>query len=779
MIKENLFIKTLGLLGLILISVFGVKAQTLIAHYPFNNTLAASTGVFGPAVSGTGATLGSTSICTDNVNSSNNGLSTPSISTLSTTSFQIDFTINLTSLPIVHNATLFVIDGSNRYFGLCLNQSGELKVLYNNSSFSEVSSGFTLTTGTDYNIQLQYIDGSTTLIVNNQSCLSVALPALNPSNMDWMIYLGDNPAASNAWIQGCYSNLKVYNNPISLCKTWTGATSTDWSTPTNWSPAVVPSGDNVLIPASGIVNFPTASNITINSGKIFTLQSGARLTVTGALTNEGNLTIQSGATLVQGSTSTYLGSGAETVNVKQVINGGLTGSTSALNGRFWYLGSPVTGANSSVFFRTHTNFVTSAYNVLKQRDEPTNTWNTIANGANVPLTVGKGYYLRASNGATTTTSASTSLLLTFSGGGLNNHPTSSPPLTLTLSRNVNSFAGFNLVCNPYPSYLDWDLVGRSQVENTMWYRTASGNTSASMVFETYVSGAAGGIGTNLSGNTATKLIPPMQAFWVRVSSGNTSGTITMDNSMRSHFASFGSSTAGLRSTVNDFNLFLRMNLLQADKKDQIIIYVNENSTNQYDAFDGEKMMQADLPQFYTSTSGKKIVINGLGTENTQQTLPITMELPTSGDHQFMVEELEIESGNIWLEDKLEGTFQLLEPGFAYKFFANAGLSNDRFVLHLKLKDLLSASTPNFESANEMVANHAIVYAESDGLVVVKLSVTDNIATDVQIYDAAGRTFFTGTLKTLETKIQLEQAKGIYYVSLTSVNGVEVRKVFIQ
>jgi hypothetical protein len=783
MTKENLFIKTLGMMGLVLISVFGVKAQTLIAHYPFNNTLSPSVGSFGSAVIGTAgsATLGSSSVCTDNVNNYSNGLSTPSISTLSVTSFQIDFTINLTSLPTVHNATIFVIGGGSRYFGLCLNQSGELKVFCNlGTVFSDASSGFTLTTGTNYDIQLQYINGTTTLIVNNQSFLSVMLPVLmpaeDPNDLDRSIFLGDNPGfASSTWIQGCYSNLKVYNNPTPYCKTWTGATSTDWATPSNWSPATVPSSDNVLIPSTSIVNFPTASNITINSGKILNLQSGARLTVTGVLTNNGMLSIENGATLVQGSTSAYVGSGSEKVNVKQVINGGKTGA--ALNGRFWYLGSPVTGANSSVFFRTSRDFVTSTYNLLKQRDEPTNAWNTIANEANVSLAVGKGYYLRATNGSSGGSASTTVLLLTFNGVGLNNHPTSSP-LQIPLTRTANSFAGYNLVCNPYPSYLDWDLVGRNQVENTMWYRTASGTSSASMVFETYVANS-GGIGTNLSGNTATKLIPPMQAFWVRVSSGNTSGTITMDNSMRSHFASFGSSTAGLRSTVNDFNLFLRMNLLQDDKKDQIIVYVNENSTNQYDAFDGEKMMQSDLPQFYTSTSGKKIVINGLSAEDTQQTLPLTMELPTTGDHQFMVEDLEIESGNIWLEDKLEGTFQLLEPGFGYKFFANAGLTNDRFVLHLKLKDLLSPSTPNVESANEMAANHAIVYAESAGLVVVKLPVTDNVATDVQIYDAAGRTFFSGTLKSLETKIQLEQAKGIYYVSLTSVNGVEVRKVFIQ
>jgi hypothetical protein len=787
MTKANRIMNIFVVIALTLTSIVGVKAQTLIAHYPFNNTLAPSVGAFGSAVAGTGTTIGSTSICTDNVNSYAYGLSTPSISTLSVTSFQIDFTINLTSLPTVHNASIFVIGGGSRYFGLCLNQSGELKVFCNlGTVFSDASSGFTLTTGTNYDIQLQYINGTTTLIVNNQSFLSVMLPVLMPAedpyDLDRSIFLGDNPGfASSTWIQGCYSNLKVYNNPTPYCKTWTGATSTDWATASNWSPAVVPSGDNVLIPSSGIVNFPIASNITINSGKILNLQSGARLTVTGVLTNNGMLSIENGATLVQGSTSTYVGSGSETVNVKQVINGGRSSTTGLLTGRFWYLGSPVTGANSSVFFRTSRDLVTSSYNLLKQRDEPTNAWNTIAIGANVSLAVGKGYYLRASNGNATTSSAGTSLLLTFNGGGLNNHPTSNA-LTLNLSRNVNAFAGFNLVCNPYPSYLDWDLVGKNQVENTMWYRTATGTSSASMVFETYVSGAAGGIGTNLSGNTATKLIPPMQAFWVRVSSGNTSGTITMDNSMRSHFTSFGGSTAGLRSTNDELKMFLRMNLLQGENKDQLIVYMNNAATNGFDILDGEKMMQASLPQFYTKAGDKNIVINGLNAAKKQQSLPVTMELPATGVHTFEIENLELETGLVWLEDTQEGTMEALTEGYTYQFYGEAGINSDRFVLHFNILDNTTPSAPNYGEVNNSAnfsGKGASVHAESAGVVVIKLPATTEGITDIQIRDAAGRLIYTGSTNALETSVQLAQANGIYYVTLNSASGVEVRKVFIQ
>jgi hypothetical protein len=543
---------------------------------------------------------------------------------------------------------------------------------------------------------------------------------------------------------------------------WTGAVSTDPTNSGNWN-TTCGSGNKVIV--AGTTYSPVYSNLTIASGETFSLQEGAKVTVNGVLSNSGTLNINSSATLVQGGTSTYTGTG--TVNVAQKITGGSTAS--APNGRFWYLGTPVTGANATTFYST------ASSNVVKERDETTSAWNVVTNSASVALTPGKGYYVRASNGSTSSLSQ-TSLSLNFTGGGLNNNPTTSA-ITIPCTRTAGiASEGFNLVSNPYPSYLNWDDVTKTDVGNTMWYRTSTGsNWNSTMVFETYVSGAAGGIGTNLSGNQATKLIPPMQSFWVRVNSGSTTGSISLDNSMRSHFTSISGSTAGLRSTNDELKMFLRMNLLQDEDKDQIIVYVNNNSSNEFDEFDGEKMMQVDRPQFYTTSSEKKIVINGLSAINTQKSLPITMELTTTGDHQFMVEDLQIESGNVWLEDKTLGTFQLLNQGYGYKFFAYEGLSDDRFVLHLKLKD---EPTPNFEEASEIESNLANVYSEGVGVVVIKLPATDDVATDVQIYDAAGRVFFTGTLKSLETKVQLNQAKGIYYVSLSSSNGMEVRKVFI-
>jgi hypothetical protein len=413
-----------------------------------------------------------------------------------------------------------------------------------------------------------------------------------------------------------------------------------------------------------------------------------------------------------------------------------------------------------------TAFNAGGANVLKYRDEPNNQWVEITNDG-VTLVPGRGYYCQ-------TTANST---VSFSGSSINNGAMTIS--NLSRSSGIN-FEGFNLVSNPYPSYLDWDAVTKTNVGNTMWYRTASGSTPASMVFDTYVAGS-GGIGTNLNGNGVSNLIPPMQSFWVRVNQGQTSGSLALDNTMRAHFTSINGSVAGLKSTSNERDLFLRMNLLQADKKDQLIVYVNETATNGFDILDGEKMMQAGFPQFYTKAGDKKIVINGLNSAKKQQSLPITMELPTTGVHSFIIEDLEISNGLVWLEDKQEEIIQALEPGTVYEFYAASGLNAERFVLHFQLiDDAVPTNVYNeVNSSANFSGKGASVHAEAAGVVVIKLPASTEGVTDIQIRDAAGRLVYTGSTNTLETSVQLEQANGIYYVTLNATSGVEVRKVFIQ
>jgi hypothetical protein len=97
----------------------------------------------------------------------------------------------------------------------------------------------------------------------------------------------------------------------SLSTTYT----TSWSnnSPTSSIDAII---DGDLISSTDI----SCKNLTINAGKSLTISSADRLTVNGNIVNNGTLTLESGATLVQGTGNTVTGSGG-IFNVKQALTG--------------------------------------------------------------------------------------------------------------------------------------------------------------------------------------------------------------------------------------------------------------------------------------------------------------------------------------------------------------------------------------------------------------------------------------------------------------------------
>jgi len=106
-------------------------------------------------------------------------------------------------------------DGSWRAFGLVVDNEGYFYILYNNSSYSTASTN-TFTSGTNYDIKVQYVNGAARLLVNNVLEINTTLPALDSeSSSNNILHLGDNPGAGYA-VEACYSNLKVYSEPNSL-----------------------------------------------------------------------------------------------------------------------------------------------------------------------------------------------------------------------------------------------------------------------------------------------------------------------------------------------------------------------------------------------------------------------------------------------------------------------------------------------------------------------------------------------------------------------------------
>jgi hypothetical protein len=81
--------------------------------------------------------------------------------------------------------------------------------------------------------------------------------------------------------------------PVGTSKTWTGATSSDWKTPTNWNPPGTPvTTDNVIIP-TGAPAMPVVLNMIVGCNNLF-IAKDATLTVNPAnnLQVNGTLTIE-------------------------------------------------------------------------------------------------------------------------------------------------------------------------------------------------------------------------------------------------------------------------------------------------------------------------------------------------------------------------------------------------------------------------------------------------------------------------------------------------------
>ena len=255
----------------------------------------------------------------------------------------------------------------------------------------------------------------------------------------------------------------------------------------------------------------SAANITVSPSSVLNVAVEEQLTVSSVLTNNGTLNLNSGpsgtATILTGSVS-----GSGTANVQQYLT----------TGRNWYISSPVTGATSATFS------VTNPANKLFWYDEvhgSTTSWPQITDNATA-LTVMQGYVANMSTDGS----------VTFS-GTLN-----SGAQTINVSRTAGQTKeGFNLIGNPYASYLDWDAAntsGNSGLMTTIWYRMK--NSGNAYVFDTY--NASGQLGSSNNGAAVNNHIPPMQAFWVRVNNSLTTGSISVDNTMRYHK---GSQTTGL------------------------------------------------------------------------------------------------------------------------------------------------------------------------------------------------------------------------------------------
>jgi len=503
-----------------------------------------------------------------------------------------------------------------------------------------------------------------------------------------------------------------------------------------------------LTPGAYQATYIVATDETLTISKPATLASlivasGAKLTVNeGVGVNISCITLQSDAT----GTATMLN------------NGTLTGTVTAQQylgtARNWYVSSPVTNtASPSNNITRYYEYVESGNNTDFSVTGSTDYWKGLITGTT--MAVGKGYIAQAGSGTT----------VSFSGTPNNANVTT----VFDLTRDDAKGKGFNLVGNPYPSYLDWSLVASSNpnLSKTFYFRSKNTNETSTYTFVSYNGLLNTSVSSNGTANTSiTRFIPPMQAFWVRVNSGTSATKMNFSNEMRAHRDDSGNQ---LKAPKTDNRVRLRLQLINGSEADETLICTDENAANGFDVYDSPKMMNNSsvIPDLYTKADAERLVINGINAIADNMELPLGFGLNATTTLKLKATEISNfpEGMHIYLLDKQENKPTELTPETEYTFSSTATTANEsRFSLLFKAP---GATTGNVNAEN----NQVLVFVNAQSEIVINAAAGSRYS----VYNTAGQQIAGGTTGSDFETVNRKLNNGVYVVKVGSISKRVVLK----
>lgn len=294
---------------------------------------------------------------------------------------------------------------------------------------------------------------------------------------------------------------------------WTGNLNEEWTEIENWNLNIVPDySDNVIIKSTGndpIVSEPANCNdLSINLGATLTVESGSSLITLGNISNNGTF-------------------------IKE---------HSLNNGHWQFFSSPVNDATA--------NIVLGDY--LQYFDETLleNNYIDIAN-EDTPLVPCKGYAWR--------NNSKTDIAIEGTPNTGN----------LSISTTAENPYGWNLVGNPYPSSIDWNVLNNKY--GTVYTFV---NNDINGGYAEYNNGA--------SLNGGTRNLAPMQGFFISTSE---TGTFAIDNSARTHEGS-----SGFVKAYDELHNYVKLVAASNEQKDEMFIQLGPQYQPEFEKiYDAWKM----------------------------------------------------------------------------------------------------------------------------------------------------------------------------------------------
>ncbi|MFK8059217.1 MAG: LamG-like jellyroll fold domain-containing protein [Polaribacter sp.] len=553
--------------------------------------------------------------------------------------------------------------------------------------------------------------------------------------------------------------------------TWNGGTSSDFSNNANWSGTSpdVTKTQTVIINSSSnnpiITSETNIGRLTVNSGAEIIVQNGGTLNVFYTLTNNGKITVEDGGALIFHSCNSSI-TGSGTFDIKRLT------PTYVGNDFYSYWSSPVIESNSNI----STVFADAELIYRFESSASSSDW-AFHGTSNFKPGIGYAIQNESLGGQ----------LRTFSGkineGDVTVNVYNTSNLAGEGSDGIEwSTSGDNLVGNPYPSAIDWDLIiadtDNSDIDGTVCFW----NQNTAEVGENNVSdylqyNSTGGASAGVTGKIGTG-----QGFFVKTT---TNSTITFKTTHQivannNQFYKGQSNVSNNKKIDRSWFTFSR-----AEKKNTLLVGFLKGATNRFDRkFDAFFDVNQKSLGFYSIVrGGKKVSIQGYPElKRDKKVVKLGFIVDEIGEHSISIQEEYInEDYYIYLRDtEKKITTDLRKRKYTFTI-DSIGENNTRFKLIYTKKKRKASNAKSTEKqtdvVNEIDSKDFTVYVDGVNELIVEYDFDVDNVKEVSLYNIQGKkvaAFFGNQSKNVSNL-----AEGIYIINaILKDNRVLNKKIAI-
>ena len=512
------------------------------------------------------------------------------------------------------------------------------------------------------------------------------------------------------------------------------------------------------------VSFLTkAQNITVASGKSFTIEKTGAVTMSGNFSNSGTFTLNSDSD--EFSSIIIGGSVTGNISYNRYVN-------SVGTNEWDLIGAPVEGQSINSFVTANASTLASngdAY-AIGYYDNYSDEWEnytTSSNGYpfNGNFLLGMGFQMATISGGT----------LKFTGApAATNKTLPIIDFSVVVGEGGGEGTKWNLVANPFPSYIH----GNTSADSSNNFLTINSEKLHDS-YQAIYGYDADGSGYTVYNNTSAALrIAPGQAFMVASDNPNVGNPDVLSFTTAMRTTEGDDDFIAGRNSENSFELILK--LYEGDSEiDHTKFYFGDGLGLDLDpGYDAGHFNQGAslMSRLVEEDEGVGLVINAMGIESANDVVvPIELNREAGNNFRISIGTFNIDTAiNVYLEDNVQETMTLLNDQ-DFELTAENELSGvGRFFIHLT-ETVLSID-------DKIETNYLNVFkADVNNFITVEGLANQSNLTKLRLYTIHGKEVISATLNNNNKQMISTQglSPGIYIVKLDSGNILLTKKLFIK